>query len=65
MKQWMGLLVISATLAGCADGAPLAPADDPLDDLQLDSTADTGIIRGVVVDETIAPSAGVVITLEN
>jgi hypothetical protein len=52
-------------LAGCA-GKP--PAKDPVDNadfskFQLDPTATTGILRGVVVDDAVRPLADVAITV--
>lgn len=51
----MGLL-----LSGCTDGEP-SPASEPGD--QLVATADTGLLRGVVVDEAFRPVAGVAIAV--
>lgn len=61
-------LLIAATLAGCAGGKGAAPADDPatnadFSDLDLDATATTGVVRGVVVDDAIRPLAGVHLTM--
>lgn len=52
------LLLASLVLAGCS--AP--PADEGTAD-GLRATAETGLVRGVVVDEAIRPVAGVAITL--
>lgn len=50
------LLLSIALLAGCADPAATV-ADEPagLADLDLEATATTGVIRGVVVDAAIRP----------
>ena len=55
--------VLSATiLAGCTGGG--GGAQDPaaagvdFEDLELEATATTGVIRGIVVDEAIRPVAG-------
>ncbi len=57
-------LLLAATLAGCADTAP-PPAPDDIDfsSLDLEATADTGVLRGVVVDPTIHPVADATVTL--
>jgi hypothetical protein len=58
-------LLASALLAGCS-GSKDAPASDSgptFDDLGLQATSSTGVIRGVVVDEAIRPVAGAKVTL--
>ncbi len=59
MRAILALLLL-ATLAGCAD-APESVQEAPDDGLVATDT--TGIIRGVVVDSTIAPIAGVQIAI--
>lgn len=59
------LLVAGLVLAGCSDG-PKAKDDgvlSALEDVEVDTTATTGAIRGVVVDDAIRPLAGVNVTL--
>lgn len=60
------LILLSATLAGCADEptseAPDDGFSDELDD-DLRATEDTGVIRGIVVDFAIVPVAGATVTL--
>jgi hypothetical protein len=53
----VAVLALSALLAGCAGGGGKA------DDAQVQATATTGVIRGVVVDEAIRPLAGVKILI--
>ena len=59
----VALMLASVVLAGCSD----APKETPVDELegleQLEATATTGVIRGVVLDEAIVPVADVRITL--
>ncbi len=55
------LILLSALLAGCSDSGESKADDAPVDDLQ--STATTGVIRGIVLDETITPIAGVTVTI--
>lgn len=51
-------LLVGTLLAGCAGGGGGSEASDPaFDELDLQATATTGIIRGVVVDEAIRPIA--------
>ncbi len=62
----LALLMMATALAGCADDAePLdaGDADKGLEDIQVEATKDTGIIRGVVVDETIRPIADATVTV--
>lgn len=57
-----GLLVaVALVLAGCADD-PRASDGDDFDDVEVD--ADTGAIRGVVVDQSIVPIEGVSVALD-
>lgn len=59
-------LLASSLLAGCSDGGdPDAASDTELtfDDLDLEATSSTGIIRGVVVDDAIRPIAGARVVL--
>lgn len=59
MRPLPALLLLLAMLAGCTDDAP-AP-EEPVDDLS--STATTGLVRGVVLDETVTPVAGATVAL--
>jgi hypothetical protein len=54
-----------ALLAGCAGGGNGAdqPTGEDFQDLDLEATETTGIIRGVVVDEAVRPVAGAVVSL--
>jgi hypothetical protein len=63
--RWMAAgFAVAFLLAGCSDaGAGEGPAGLDFSDLDLDVSATTGIIRGVVVDEAIRPLGGADITL--
>ncbi len=67
MRVLMALLLIFVAFAGCAEApAPAEPVDDTFDDCancDVEVTADTGAIRGVVVDSTITPIAEAQITI--
>lgn len=64
VRTLRSLLIVSAlALAGCSGGGGGGKEVDPTEDLGLEATETTGVIRGVVVDETIVPLPGVVITL--
>ncbi len=58
----IALLVSAAALAGCSSKPSPAPEDD-LPDQGLVATDETGIIRGVVVDDAIRPIAGALVTV--
>ncbi len=64
MRFLVWLLVVATVLAGCAS-SPAAPV---VDDFELGedlvATKDTGVVRGVVVDNTIVPVEGVLVTLK-
>jgi len=59
-------LLAAAALAGCAGNSPDGEADTgpEFDDLGLEATSSTGVIRGVVVDDAIRPVAGATVTLQ-
>lgn len=64
MRAWFALLCC-LLLSGCAQSAPEdAPQEDVFEDKQGQVDASTGLIRGVVVDETITPVAGVEVLLK-
>ena len=58
-------LLCTALLAGCTQAADPKPDvdDEDFDGLGLQADKDTGVIRGVVVDEAIRPVPGVTIAL--
>ncbi len=63
---WIPLVLLAATLAGCAGDAPSdsGPGPDEIPpDIQVEATDDTGAIRGVVVDEAIRPVTGAKVTV--
>lgn len=56
-----------ALMAGCAQPAPSDASGTPtdsFDDLDLQATKTTGVIRGLVVDEAIRPVTGASVTIE-
>jgi hypothetical protein len=65
MRILVALALLATTLAGCSGGEagaePAAPVD--FEPLELEATATTGIIRGVVVDEAIRPIGNASIVL--
>lgn len=58
-------LLAAALLAGCADGSRDGPSETgpTFDDLGLQATSSTGLIRGVVVDDAIRPVPGAHVAL--
>ncbi len=60
--KWIALLFVTAALAGCAGAETHA---QPNDSLGLEATSETGLIRGVVVDDAIVPIEGAVVSLMN
>ena len=66
--RWAALLLLVTFVAGCSGDADPETAGDTQDDAAFEelgakATAITGIIRGVVVDDRIAPIEGADITL--
>ena len=61
----LALTVLVALLAGCTQGGSPDEALPPADftDLELEATATTGVIRGIVVDDAIRPIAGASVLL--
>ena len=58
--------LLALALSGCAGDAPPADAAaQAVEDLGVEATSTTGIIRGVVVDDTITPLAGIEVRLAN
>ena len=58
VQAWLAAALAVAMFAGCSeDSAPPPPADDEekFDTLDTKSTAETGVIRGLVLDPTITP----------
>lgn len=60
----LALLLSTAVLAGCAGGGDAEEAipDPGFEDIDLQVTATTGAIRGIVVDERIVPIEGATVT---
>jgi len=60
----MSCAVALVLLAGCTSGGGTdGPSEDPTDDLGLESTETTGILRGIVVDEAVRPLVDVLVSL--
>lgn len=65
MRAWLAWIVVLSTgLAGCAgSGDGLSDAERAARDLQIQATATTGVVRGVVVDQALRPLAGATVVL--
>lgn len=61
MKLLAACMLVAVGLAGCSDDPAPEQTDDFSDDIDLQATDDTGIIRGVVVDNAIVPVEGAVV----
>jgi hypothetical protein len=62
--RWTAPFLLAFLVAGCATPPAADEADGPaFDDLDLDATATTGVIRGIVVDEAIRPVANATVVL--
>jgi hypothetical protein len=65
----LALAVMASVLSGCSGGADgdqpatIKEAEQAAQDLAVEATATTGVIRGFVVDEALAPLAGASVTL--
>ena len=58
MRSGVVATVVALLLAGCAEGGQPVDDDEEFDDLQFEATDTTGVIRGVVIDDTITPIVG-------
>ncbi|HUR24596.1 MAG TPA: carboxypeptidase regulatory-like domain-containing protein [Candidatus Thermoplasmatota archaeon] len=61
-------LLLTVLLAGCSQGGGAAtpePAEPAFENLELEATATTGVIRGVIVDEAVRPVANATVTLNS
>lgn len=56
--------VVALLLAGCSGGGGNVAATEDFSDLGLEATDDTGVIRGVVVDQAIVPIADASIVIK-
>lgn len=68
MRALPAALALSLLLSGCASGGGEAGTQDALqaaiDDVEVEASATTGAIRGVVVDDAIRPLAEVTVRLQ-
>lgn len=56
-------ILSAVVLAGCAENSEPTPVeDDTFDDVEVEVTDETGAIRGVVVDQSITPVEGALVT---
>ncbi|MEA3136258.1 MAG: Carboxypeptidase regulatory-like domain [Thermoplasmata archaeon] len=67
-RRWLSLVLavaVAAVLPGCAGGGPKAqaPEETGFEELALEATSTTGVIRGIVVDTAIRPVANATVTL--
>lgn len=64
---WVTALLVTVTLAGCADGSQETPSGDDgtFQDIDTKATATTGVIRGVVFDPTIVPIEGAKVVIKS
>ena len=65
MRALLAVALIAVTLAGCSGSPSTTPPSDvpTAEELGLEATDSTGIIRGIVVDTAIRPLAGAAVTL--
>lgn len=65
MRSLPLLVALLVALAGCSGSDPAAEPDPAVDftGLDLEATATTGILRGIVVDDAIRPLANATVTL--
>lgn len=61
----VAFVVATALLAGCSDGSPadVPSSADDFDDLDVEATATTGVLLGVVVDGAIRPIKDVAVVV--
>ncbi|HJQ93088.1 MAG TPA: carboxypeptidase-like regulatory domain-containing protein [Candidatus Thermoplasmatota archaeon] len=66
MRTLVAFLLVAVTLAGCSSDGGDPDEGEPevdFDALELEATATTGVIRGIVVDDAIRPLANVTVAL--
>ncbi len=56
-------LIVCAGLAGCAEAPVTQDSEPAFEDLDLEADDTTGVIRGVVIDDSITPIADAKVTL--
>lgn len=63
----VALATLLSVLAGCAGdgGSEADPAEPAFEELALEATATTGVLRGVVVDEAVRPVGGAEVRVTN
>ena len=64
--RWLpAVVLVVSLLAGCSGAPDAGPAEPAVDfeGLELEATATTGVIRGIVVDEAIRPLGNATVTL--
>lgn len=59
----LAALMVMTALAGCSDGSDTTD-DEEFHDLGLKASEKTGVVRGVVVDESITPVAGASVVVQ-
>lgn len=57
------LLLAATVTAGCSNGSTNVAPGPEFEDLELEATATTGVVRGVVVDTAIIPIEGALVTM--
>lgn len=62
--MWVAVSLCLVAFAGCTEEPLDEVSDEPASFENLEATADTGVIRGVVLDETITPIAGATVKLQ-
>ncbi len=59
------VVLLGIGFAGCADEAPATASDDPFSDQPVTVASGKGVIRGLVIDNTVTPVEGATIKVQN